>query len=228
VEADRAEVVMGLWEYVKLFGLQEDEEKRMIRCDDALKQVCFSLCLRIAKANEPQIFGVDTIFFPHIPERITPHLHPLAPVKLPYTIRVDEAFVSNPVPTIYEVPVQIEDPIRVKVLQLLQNPEYTAQLRQIAKLDEELALIIQAIQHSKSKHHFMKAFAKEPVGFVNKWVSSQKRDLEVILGEAARGGGEDGMGAEFSKGGKEGVWGSEPVLEAVRYMLAKPEVGKTN
>lgn len=39
-EADRAETVMGLWEYVKVMGLQEDEEKRSIRCDDSLRQVC--------------------------------------------------------------------------------------------------------------------------------------------------------------------------------------------
>lgn len=38
-EADRAETVMGLWEYVKVMGLQEDEEKRSIRCDDSLRQV---------------------------------------------------------------------------------------------------------------------------------------------------------------------------------------------
>ena len=38
-EADRAEVVMGIWEYVKAMGLQEDEEKRTVRCDDRLRQV---------------------------------------------------------------------------------------------------------------------------------------------------------------------------------------------
>ena len=38
-EADRAEVVMGIWEYVKAMGLQEDEEKRSVRCDDRLRQV---------------------------------------------------------------------------------------------------------------------------------------------------------------------------------------------
>lgn len=38
-EADRPEVIMGLWDYVKAMGLQEDEEKRSIRCDDSLRQV---------------------------------------------------------------------------------------------------------------------------------------------------------------------------------------------
>ena len=42
-EADRAEVVMGLWEYVKAMGLQEDEEKRSVRCDERLRQVSSDL-----------------------------------------------------------------------------------------------------------------------------------------------------------------------------------------
>jgi SWI/SNF-related matrix-associated actin-dependent regulator of chromatin subfamily D len=38
-EATRQEVLMGIWEYVKVFGLQEDEEKRNFRCDELLKKV---------------------------------------------------------------------------------------------------------------------------------------------------------------------------------------------
>jgi chromatin remodeling complex protein RSC6 len=38
-EATQQEAVMGLWEYVRLSGLQEDEEKRNFRCDDALRKV---------------------------------------------------------------------------------------------------------------------------------------------------------------------------------------------
>lgn len=38
-EATRQETVMGIWEYIKLMGLQEDEEKRNFRCDDLLKKV---------------------------------------------------------------------------------------------------------------------------------------------------------------------------------------------
>jgi SWI/SNF-related matrix-associated actin-dependent regulator of chromatin subfamily D len=66
----------------------------------------------------------------------------------------------------------------------------------------------------------------DPVNFVKRWMSSQKRDLEMILGEATRGGGEDGSGAEFQRGGRDGVWGSEVVMEAVRYKLAKDATGR--
>jgi SWI/SNF-related matrix-associated actin-dependent regulator of chromatin subfamily D len=44
-EATRAEVVTGLWEYIKTMGLQEDDEKRSFRCDELLKQVSHLSCV---------------------------------------------------------------------------------------------------------------------------------------------------------------------------------------
>jgi SWI/SNF-related matrix-associated actin-dependent regulator of chromatin subfamily D len=38
-EATRAEAVTGIWEYIQIMGLQEDDERRSFRCDDLLKQV---------------------------------------------------------------------------------------------------------------------------------------------------------------------------------------------
>ena len=38
-EDDRAGVVMGIWAYVRAKRLQEDEERRAFRCDDALRAV---------------------------------------------------------------------------------------------------------------------------------------------------------------------------------------------
>lgn len=49
-DATHQEAVMGLWEYIKLLGLQEDEEKRNFRCNEALKKVSLF-------SN----FGIDTI-----------------------------------------------------------------------------------------------------------------------------------------------------------------------
>src|SRR2546423_12102800 len=148
------------------------------------------------------------------------HLHPLPTVKLPYTIRVDRNHHANPEPTIYDIKVATEDPIRMKILAMNQNPEYLTALKQITQLDDSLAMIVQAIQHSKAKHAFYRSMAKDPVSFINRWMSSQKRDLEVITGSALRGGGEDGSGPEFARGGGKGVWSSPLVSEAVRYRLA--------
>lgn len=42
--ATRAEAVNGIWEYIKLHELQEDEEKRSFRCDEPLRKVRFERC----------------------------------------------------------------------------------------------------------------------------------------------------------------------------------------
>ena len=220
-EEDKSGAVLGVWDYIKAMGLQEDEEKRAVRCDDRLRAVSRGDAPIQHLLTPFQIFGTDTVYFPQIPERLIPHLLPLNPIKLPYTIRVDSAYPSSPTPTIYDVRVVVEDPLHAKMLAMTHNPEYPATLRQISQLDDQLAIIIQALAHSKAKHSFYKSMQGDPVNFVKRWMSSQKRDLEVILGEATRGGGEDGSAPEFQRGGSDGVWGTRVVREAVRYKLAK-------
>lgn len=38
-EDDRASIIMGLWEYIKAMGLAQEDDKRLIACDDKLKAV---------------------------------------------------------------------------------------------------------------------------------------------------------------------------------------------
>jgi SWI/SNF-related matrix-associated actin-dependent regulator of chromatin subfamily D len=40
--ATRPEAVMGIWDYIKAMGLQEDDEKRSFECDDRLRAVSIS------------------------------------------------------------------------------------------------------------------------------------------------------------------------------------------
>ncbi|MCJ1388901.1 hypothetical protein MMC18_001752 [Xylographa bjoerkii] len=204
-EATRDRVVTGIWDYARAMNLQQDEEKRNIQCDERLRAV----------------FHLDTISFPHLTNLIAPHLSSLPPLKLPYTIRVDPDYHSAPTPTIYDILVPAEDTLQAKMLAITHNPAYNTTLMQITELDKRLALIVQAINDSKAKHAFLTSMSKDPTTFVRRWVSSQKRDLEVILGEATRGGGEDGLGEEFRRGGKDGVWGTENVRESVGLMVAK-------
>ncbi|KAL2167960.1 hypothetical protein VTG60DRAFT_599 [Thermothelomyces hinnuleus] len=204
-EATRQEAVMALWEYIKLMNLQEDEEKRNFRCDDLLKK----------------IIPRETGYIPHLNDYITPHLRPLPPVKLAYTIRVDEEFHKNPQPTIYDVRVAVDDPLRARLLPFIQNPQYAAMLKEVAGLDDQLATLIQAVAHSKAKLDFLTSLSKDPVNFVKGWLSSQKRDLEVIMGEATRGGGEDATGDEWRRGGPNSVWATQNARESVNVLLAK-------
>jgi SWI/SNF-related matrix-associated actin-dependent regulator of chromatin subfamily D len=49
--ATRAEAVMGIWEYIRAMGLDEDDEKRSFDCDDRLKAVSHAGLRRGILAN---------------------------------------------------------------------------------------------------------------------------------------------------------------------------------
>ncbi|KAJ3531674.1 hypothetical protein NM208_g8774 [Fusarium decemcellulare] len=207
-EATQQEAVMGLWEYIKLLGLQEDEEKRNFRCDEPLRKV---------------VRQGDIGHIPMLNDYVTQHLRPLEPIRLPYTIRVDQEFHKDPQPTIYDIQVPVEDPLRDSLLPMLNNPQFVAMLKDVTALDDQLARVIQAIAVSKAKHSFFKSLSEDPANFVRNWLSSQKRDLEVIMGEAPRGGGEHASGDEWRRGGKDSVWTTQNARESVNVLLSKQQ-----
>lgn len=147
-------------------------------------------------------------------------MKPLDPVKLPYTIRVDEEFHKDSQPTVYDVRVLVESPLRERMSAFLNNPAYANMLKEMAALDDQLATIIQAIHVSKAKYDFLSALSEDPANFVKDWLSSQKRDLEIVMGEAIRGG-EGASGDEWRKGGQDSVWNTVNAKESVSMILAK-------
>lgn len=104
----------------------------------------------------------------------------------------------------------------------MHGAQFLQTLKQIRAYNEHIALLVQKTQSSMAKHRYMQSFAEDPANFLKKWMGSQRRDMEVILGE--RWGGEEGTtmgGSEFRRGGRDGVWGSEKVREAVGLMVSK-------
>ncbi len=82
---------------------------------------------------------------------------------------------------------------------------------------------MQALGAAQRKHSFLEGYSKDPVGFTKRWMGSQKRDLEVVLGESGRYEADMGwgLGGEWRRGGERGVWGSEQVREGAGLMVAK-------
>ncbi|KAG6017456.1 hypothetical protein E4U43_001177 [Claviceps pusilla] len=205
-EATQQQAVTALWEYIRMWNLQEDEEKRNFRCDELLKKV---------------IGRGDTGYIPMLNEYVAQHLRPLPPISLPYTIRVDEDFHKNPQATIYDVQVWVDDPLRTSLTPPVNNAEYAAVLKDINSLDEQLARLVQAIAVSKAKHSFFTSLSTDPTNFVKNWLSSQKRDLEVILGDTGRGGGDILTAEEWRRGGADSVWTTHNARESVNVLLSR-------
>ncbi|KAL9051888.1 MAG: hypothetical protein Q9206_004527, partial [Seirophora lacunosa] len=159
-EADRSFIMIGIWDYIKAMNLQQDDEKRAVQCDDRLRK----------------IFNRDVIYIPQLDSLLTQHhLFPLPPISLSYTIRCEPSFHTSatepPIPTVYDLTLLVKTPSYVPPLSY-------DRLRPLAEYDAQLAHVVQAIQHSKSKHAFMTEFEKDPVGFLKRWMGSQRRDLE--------------------------------------------------
>ena len=134
---------------------------------------------------------------------------------------MDEEFHKDPQPTVYDVRVAVDDPLKEKMATFLNNAGFAGMLKEVAGLDEQLGTIVQAIHKSKAKHTFLKSLSEDPSTFVQNWLSSQKRDLDVVMGEAMRSGGEDVSGDEWRRGGPESVWSTVNAKESVSMMLAK-------
>ena len=199
-EASRAEVLQYMWEYIKWANLQDDDEKRRIRCDHNLKAV----------------FGVDYVYFPQLAERIIPHLHPLEPYKLRYTVHIDKEY--DGIQTVYDVQVAVDDPICRKIWKMTHSPKHLEELRKIEEINDKLAIQIQKCHRCKARRDFFYEFSMDPVGFTKKWTESQKRDLQIMLGDTR----ENIVNAmDFEKGGEDGIWGSDAVREAVRGKLGR-------
>jgi len=220
-EEDRAGVLMGVWEYARSQHLQQDDDERKFACDAKLKAL---------------FNGADSFYFPSLPQLIKPHLTTLPPIQLQYTIRVDKDYISpSPEsgklasePTVYDVQVALDDPLQPLLHSILRSKHSTETLQNIHQIDDQIVLLMGAISRSKAKHAFFTSMSKDPVAFVKRWLSSQKRDLEVLLGDATRGGGEDASGEEWKRGGADGVWGSEVARESVALWLARQSVPKAH
>ncbi|KID88765.1 SWIB/MDM2 domain protein [Metarhizium guizhouense ARSEF 977] len=205
-EATQQEAVAALWEYIRFWNLQEDEEKRNFRCDELLRKV---------------VGRGDIGYIPMLNEYVTQHLRPLPPVSLPYTIRVDEDFHKDPHATVYDVQVLVDDPLRNTLQPLINNSQYASMLKDVTVLDDQLARLIQAIAVSKAKHSFFSSLSEDPATFVKSWLSSQRRDLEVILGDATKGGGDALAADEWRRGGANSVWATQNARESVNVLLSR-------
>lgn len=99
-------------------------------------------------------------------------------------------------------------------------------------------MVVQALNHAKAKHAFLTSMSEDPAGFVKRWLGSQRRDLETVMGKGPWGiggpgvpgsagfGVEDGewKGEGWRRGGDEGVWGSREAWEGVGSFLSRQKM----
>ncbi|KAH8120390.1 SWI/SNF complex protein [Phellopilus nigrolimitatus] len=162
-EESRIGIITALWNYIKINNLQDKVDRRMIRLDDKLKA----------------LFRTETLAFQQIPELVNHYLSPPDPILLYYNIKPNEP--PPVIPQAWDVEIKMEDTsLKSRMNQVILNTS-SETARDIAKYDEEAALLAQQIQNAQLKCTFLEAFATDPADFINKWLASQSRDLDSVL-----------------------------------------------
>jgi len=162
-EESRLGVVQTLWNYIKVQGLQDKVDRRLIRADDKLRP----------------IFGLDPVIFQKLPEIVNRYLAAPDPIILHYNL--NPAVPPPDRPSAWDVELKMEDSaLKNRMAVTVNTSKESAQA--LLKLDEEIALLAQSLHNSHMKRTFLESFAKDPAQFIQTWLESQSRDLESILG----------------------------------------------
>ncbi|KAJ8656680.1 hypothetical protein O0I10_007527 [Lichtheimia ornata] len=173
----KPQVIMGLWNYIKVHGLQDTEDKHTIHCDEQLQK----------------LFDKRHIHFSEIPMLIGHHLVRPDPIVINYTITMDTD--SRHSLEAYDLDVELDSIIRQKMIASVAS---TQAQKEVLALDDKIVQCVQNINNSKSRRDFLLHFAQHPVNFINKWIATQTRDLEAVVGDS-KIGIEEMRHAEFYK-----------------------------
>jgi len=162
-EESRMGAVMALWNYIKIQGLQDKVDRRMVRADNQLRP----------------IFNADSLPFQKLPEIVNRFLLVPDPIVIQYYIEPTQIPPGHP--SAWDVEVKLEDStLKSRTTAMLQMSKESAQ--DLTKLDEEIALHAQSLHNAYTKRAFLQSFASDPVQFIHMWLESQSSDLETILG----------------------------------------------
>ncbi|KAF5375399.1 hypothetical protein D9615_007956 [Tricholomella constricta] len=159
----RIGVIQALWNYIKIQGLQDKTDRRMVRADERLRP----------------IFNGDSILFQKLPEVVNRYLAAPDPIILHYTI--NPAIPPPERPSAWDVEIKMEDlSLKGRMAAMVSQSKESTQM--LTKMDEEIALLAQSLHNSHLKRTFLQSFASNPAGFIQTWLESQSRDLESVLG----------------------------------------------
>ncbi|TPX32072.1 hypothetical protein SmJEL517_g04788 [Synchytrium microbalum] len=178
---NRQNIMLGLWQYIKHHKLQDPEDRKKLNPDEGLR-----LALNLPDSGIP---------FSILPSLIDSRLLPIDPIVINYTIKVDKEFSFSP--TAFDVEVEFTDQSRKNVVAAITQGAPNVE-KEIAALDEKMSHLVAQVGACNVKRDFLLGFVKDPISFLNTWVASQSRDLEVVLGDQ-RLVGEEVRRSEFYK-----------------------------
>ncbi|KAJ7180472.1 SWI/SNF complex 60 kDa subunit [Mycena filopes] len=168
-EDSRVGVVQALWNYIKIQGLQDKVDRRLVRADEKLRP----------------IFNGESILFQKLPELVNRCLIAPEPIILHYMI--NPTIPAPERPMAWDAEIKMEDvALKGRMAVMVQATKESAM--NLAKIDDEIATQAQSLHNSHLKRTFLQSFARDPAQFIQTWLESQSRDLETVLGSGPTDG----------------------------------------
>ncbi|XP_046846728.1 SWI/SNF-related matrix-associated actin-dependent regulator of chromatin subfamily D member 1-like isoform X1 [Xenia sp. Carnegie-2017] len=167
----RPVIINALWQYIKTHNLQDPNERECINNDGYFQQ----------------IFECPRMKFNEIPQRLSALLYPPDPIVIRHLIRKGEKKT-----TCYDVDVEVDDSLKTQMQSFLLS---TASQQEITNLDNKIHETVETINQLKVSREFFLGFAQGPQEFINKWITSQNRDLKIMTDVA--GNPEEERRADF-------------------------------
>ncbi|KAI9469002.1 MAG: hypothetical protein EXX96DRAFT_492611 [Benjaminiella poitrasii] len=156
--ASKPQIITELCNYIKLHKLFDEQDKRIAKSDDKLAR----------------LFNMETFQLSDLPKMIQRYISVPDPIVLEYTIRVDKQFTQSPIA--YDMDVELDNVLKQKMMNTVAS---TQPQKEVMALDDKIVQCVQSINNSKMKRDFLIQFTTNPIEFINKWITSQARELEV-------------------------------------------------
>lgn len=141
-EGSRAEIMAAVWQFVKAAGAQDKEDSTLVRPVGGLEKVL------------PH--GTEGVQFHALPELVTRCLAHPDPVVIPYEIKVDKE--SNVSPQCFDIPIEIEDPLKSRMAQIVQLFEGQTG-SEIVSLENKVGELAYFARDLKQKRDFLESFS---------------------------------------------------------------------
>jgi len=262
-EADRVGVLEALWSYAKSRGLvEENSDASAAGAATAPQQPGAQVKSGIKPDDRLRKFfgNVGLVQFHHLPEYLNRLLLPPAPRQFVVSVPVSADAAAQPQHYAFDTPIYVPSPVQPaldtasRALSSLVNPAAAAAATssptgttgtssaavlaaELSALDDKLALNALAARQHAQQLHALQGFARDPRGFLERWVDSQAGALADVLaatstGSArsagALGGGSDGvLGPRWrDEIRKADSWDAPWVKEAVEVWALRDAEGK--
>lgn len=163
-EDTKQNIVLAFWRYIKHFKLQDSQDKRLINCDTPLQEA---------------LDGEQQFNFARFPTMLNRYLEAPDPLEINYIVRVDQEFTQSDVA--WDIEVNDDDQSKDYVMATLQS---LSSQKDVSAYDNEITSLIQKIKGAYSRYDFYSQLAEDPVPFLDKWLASQNRDINLLVGDS--------------------------------------------